>query len=152
MSDKHAKWRANNRESIKQKSREWRAANLAEARKYQREWARQPAARAKHSAYNHSKRGRDVKWAAKIKNKHGLSRDQHQNIIDSQGGVCVGCYEVFVSRKLTHVDHDHSRTRAEGNIRGILCAHCNRALGAVRDRVSVLNNLIEYLKERQCGL
>ena len=42
------------------------------------------------------------------------------------------------------VDHDH----ATGRIRGLLCTHCNVALGAIRDDVGIARRLIEYLEEQ----
>lgn len=44
---------------------------------------------------------------------------------------------------MVDVDHDHET----GEIRGILCEYCNRALGMVKDDVAVLENMINYLKK-----
>jgi hypothetical protein len=42
---------------------------------------------------------------------------------------------------VAHVDHDHTT----GQIRGLLCADCNMAIGILRDSVKTLRNLIAYL-------
>lgn len=34
-----------------------------------------------------------------------------------------------------------------GKIRGLLCHHCNTALGNAKDSVGVLSKMIDYLKE-----
>lgn len=145
----HRRYRAANRERMSESDRRWKAANPERAKKTSREWARRN--RHKSLAYQKSEKGREVKWAAKMKLRHGLTRQQHANLITSQGGVCAICREPFVSRTHTHVDHDHKRTRTQGNIRGVLCSHCNRGLGGARDRIEVLRAMIAYLEVRQCG-
>ena len=40
------------------------------------------------------------------------------------------------------VDHCH----ATGKVRGLLCHNCNRALGLLKDKISVLKNAIQYLE------
>lgn len=40
------------------------------------------------------------------------------------------------------IDHDHSN----GNIRGVLCHNCNRALGYFKDDIKILKNAIKYLQ------
>lgn len=144
-------WRERNKERLRESQRSYRKRNLTRVREMQREWSAHPDRRARSLDYQKSERGREIKWATKIKKRHGLTREQHRNLIESQGGLCPGCGEKLESRRHTHVDHDHTRTRDEGNIRGVLCTHCNRALGAVRDRPDVLRNLISYLEVRQCG-
>ena len=59
-------------------------------------------------------------------------------------GVCEICQ---ATEKLC-IDHDHSISRA--NIRGILCYHCNCAIGHFRDNPFLLQQAIIYLnKTRQ---
>lgn len=47
-------------------------------------------------------------------------------------------------RKHLAVDHNHTT----GKIRGMLCDPCNIALGKFKDKISLLENAIAYLKER----
>jgi len=53
---------------------------------------------------------------------YGITRDQRDQILAKQGGVCALC-KATVSRWQT--DHDH----LDGHIRGILCTGCNLWLG-----------------------
>lgn len=79
--------------------------------------------------------------------RYGLSVDGYNAMLAAQNGLCAICYEPETAMRagrlvLLAVDHDH-RT---GRIRGLLCNHCNRALGAVRDKVDVLQKAIDYLQ------
>lgn len=71
-----------------------------------------------------------------------LTETEYNSILEYQGGVCAGCGEPPRGRALA-VDHDH-RT---GRIRGLLCWHCNRAIGIARDLAEALSNLGAYLND-----
>lgn len=43
---------------------------------------------------------------------------------------------------IAHVDHCHST----GKIRGILCGHCNTALGKLGDSVEAIERVLKYVK------
>jgi len=82
-----------------------------------------------------------------LKRTYGISPADYDQMLDAQGGVCLICGDppkvggVQAASKL-HVDHDHS----SGRVRGLLCNHCNRGLGAFRDRPELLEAAIAYLK------
>lgn len=79
--------------------------------------------------------------------KYGLTLDQYDGMVAAQAGICFICGDtpdpngVRAASRL-HVDHDH----ATGKVRGLLCNHCNRGLGAFRDRRDLLELAINYLK------
>jgi len=79
--------------------------------------------------------------------KYGLTVVDYAAILDAQGGVCRICGEppkpdgVRAASKL-HVDHNHTT----GQVRGLLCNHCNRGIGAFRDRPDLLELAIAYLR------
>lgn len=76
--------------------------------------------------------------------KYGLTPEGYQELLESQGGACAICGVTENTRKGSdnfHVDHDH-RT---GKVRGLLCHHCNVALGMVDDDPDRLNAMITYL-------
>ena len=58
-------------------------------------------------------------------------------MLGAQGGRCAACGQ----DEPKHVDHDHET----GRVRGMLCFLCNQALGNVRDDVTRLQALIDYL-------
>lgn len=75
--------------------------------------------------------------------KYGISSDQYLVLLAAQGGVCAICGAPPTdTRKRLQIDHDH-RT---GEVRGLLCHHCNRALGHIRDDPARAEALARYLR------
>lgn len=70
---------------------------------------------------------------------YGLSLDELQAMVDRQEGRCAIC-ERWPTSTL-NVDHCHST----GEIRGLLCWHCNVGLGKFEDNVLFLKSAIKYL-------
>jgi hypothetical protein len=71
---------------------------------------------------------------------HGLTNERMQELYDRAGGKCEICGDEVEDRKM-HVDHCHTT----GDVRGMLCQHCNTGLGKFRDSVQNLQNAIRYL-------
>jgi hypothetical protein len=73
----------------------------------------------------------------------GITVEDYDGILARQGGVCAICREARRSdgsgRRLA-VDHDHET----GEVRGLLCGSCNRALGRLEAR---LDALLGYLSD-----
>lgn len=95
------------------------------------------------AAYNKTTTAVRASWANSLK-KHGLSVEDFAWLVLSQGFRCAICAGDLDFAKLTHVDHDH----ATGRIRGVLCTHCNRGLGAFCDDTRLLNMAAKYLDSR----
>ena len=70
--------------------------------------------------------------------RHGITKDQYEQLFRSQDGKCAIC-RTELNKKLA-VDHDHKTNM----IRGLLCHKCNMALGILEDRVDAM---IEYLNK-----
>lgn len=85
--------------------------------------------------------------ARMVKNKYGISADDYAQMLYNQGNVCAICKQSDTKR--LSVDHDHACCSGDTScgkcIRGLLCSRCNRTLGMVKDDVSILKNMIEYL-------
>ena len=116
---------------------------------YQRHYARTPKRKAQIMEYQQTPKHRKNKRKYKLKHKYGITEEQYDEMMKKQGGVCAACRSEFRSTKTTHLDHCH----ATGKVRGILCHNCNRALGAVQDKIENLNALIDYLQreEKECA-
>lgn len=73
-----------------------------------------------------------------LKRKYGMTLEEYNNIVDTQGGACKVCGDT--ETRLV-VDHCHE----SGNIRELLCSRCNTALGFARDSVDILRGLADYI-------
>jgi hypothetical protein len=74
--------------------------------------------------------------------RYGITQDEYDQMILDQGGVCAICGEDCPTGRRLAIDHDHKN----GQVRALLCTHCNRGLGAFRDSVDLLVSAIEYLR------
>jgi hypothetical protein len=57
--------------------------------------------------------------------RYGLKEADWEALFDSQGRRCSICQTDTPSGRNWHTDHDHDT----GRVRGILCHHCNMAVG-----------------------
>ena len=73
-----------------------------------------------------------------LKKKYGITPEEFQQRLSSQGGVCAICQKLTVRMA---VDHCH----ATGRIRGILCVNCNPGLGKFFDSPELLRRAAGYL-------
>jgi hypothetical protein len=83
----------------------------------------------------------------------GISSEEHDQIIARANGCCEICNksrEDFPYAKAdlgtTSLSIDHNHTT--GQFRGLLCAHCNHALGKLNDSGPLLIKALEYLALR----
>ena len=89
-----------------------------------------------------------------LKKKYGITQSEYKQIFNAQQGKCKIC-----ERELTHdhsalrlgekriassccIDHCHTTNK----VRGLLCFHCNTALGHVFDNPLILQRMIGYLE------
>jgi hypothetical protein len=123
--------------------------------KYQKAWkaANREKVKADGRAYYLKNRERLLKQAraAALKRNHGITVEQFDAMLESQGGVCAICGTDEPGGKgAFHVDHDHAccpgRRSCGECIRGLLCAPCNVGLGSLRDDLEVIAAALDYLK------
>ena len=80
--------------------------------------------------------------ASHLRLNYGLTEQQYQDLLDSQGGGCAICGKTpeEEGRNLA-VDHNHKT----GEIRGILCSyHNHRVVGKWTD-TELLRKVLEYI-------
>lgn len=92
----------------------------------------------------HDNRSRAMEY--QMIHKYGITMAQFDEILLRQGG-CAICKSPTANRRghKMHIDHDH----ATGKVRGLLCAHCNTALGLVKESVATLVAMIKYLNDNK---
>jgi len=78
---------------------------------------------------------------------YNITLDEYHDMLEKQNSVCAICGKPeFVkdnngkTRSLA-VDHDH----ATGEVRGLLCTNCNKALGHIQDSPTLLQSALAYL-------
>lgn len=79
-----------------------------------------------------------------LKKAYGLSLEEFDSILESQGGGCAICSVKEIegeTKTRMVVDHCHKTNK----VRGILCDLCNTAIGKMHDDVNKLKKAIEYL-------
>lgn len=78
----------------------------------------------------------------KYQAKYGITLEDYEAMMATQGGVCAIC-EASPGLRRLNVDHDHET----GAIRGLLCEICNRALGGFKDDPDLLSAAARYLTD-----
>jgi hypothetical protein len=102
-------------------------ASKAQRREYQREYARRNPDRKRAWSRN-----------SHLRRTYGLEPTDYEEMLTAQGGVCAICEGEPGDRPLD-VDHDHST----GQVRGLLCHKCNKALGLLNDNVDAAQRYLE---------
>ncbi len=92
------------------------------------------------------KRTREAARLRTIKYLFGVTSEQYNAMLDSQGHLCRICGEPDgdgTSMQASRLAVDHCHTT--GVVRGLLCYRCNVGLGMFKDRPELLQKAIEYL-------
>lgn len=105
-----------------------------------------PEELAKHAAYMrvwHQRNPRKTK-SYQLKRLYGLTLEDFDAMLESQGGVCGCCGNEFSTqhKRDMMVDHDHGT----GRFRGIVCAKCNYILGRHGHDIAILHKAVAYLE------
>lgn len=104
--------------------------------KYQRYWRKQNPDKAKN---------------ADLRRSYGITLAEYETMLAAQNGNCAICKGPERTRdkdggpRRMPVDHDHET----GKVRGLICTHCNRALGMFKDNIQILKAAIAYV-EKNC--
>lgn len=95
---------------------------------------------------------------AHLRRAFGITLAEYREMLVGQGGVCAICGEPptvalgiptrrqgRAVRPRLVVDHNH----ATGEVRGLLCAPCNRGIGFLGDTADGVRRALAYLEERE---
>jgi len=86
-------------------------------------------------------RFRRNQFKSRLKRKYGLTPEMVDELLNAQGGRCAICRDELEPGG-TAIDHCHT----EGNVRGLLCRHCNTGLGLFKDDEKRLLAAVKYLR------
>lgn len=82
----------------------------------------------------------------RLKYMYGLTPEDVQKKVKEQDNKCFICeIEAGYNNKPLYVDHCHKT----GEVRKLLCQHCNSGLGMFKDNPQLLEKAAEYLKKWQ---
>jgi hypothetical protein len=133
------KWNDLNREKVKIYSKKYRNENKKEWLKRNKDWRE-----------SHKEHLKNYRHEQDLVYNYNITREQYNQMLESQNGVCAICgkEETIVDKRINRiillaVDHDHQT----GKVRGLLCSHCNKALGGFKDNTGLLNKAINYLNK-----
>lgn len=107
---------------------------------------RQTYCKSCESDYNREYRARNKnhRKAQVRERRYGITNEKYQQLLAEQNFCCASCNDPFGEiEKHIHVDHCH-KTKV---VRGILCHHCNVALGHLKDDPKRIHNLLTYLEK-----
>jgi Recombination endonuclease VII len=76
--------------------------------------------------------------------RYGITMAGYRRLWLAQGGICVICQKPQrdARTRLLVIDHDH----ITGSVRGLLCSHCNRAIGLLGDDPQVIRTAARYVE------
>ncbi len=82
---------------------------------------------------------------AHLKLQYGIDYKTYEQLLNDQNGCCALCGTDVPGRGYANfaVDHNHKT----GEVRGLLCYHCNLGLGHFKDSPGLIKRAIQYLEE-----
>ena len=89
-----------------------------------------------------------VKKNANLLRTFGISLSDFEVMKQKQNNCCAICNKIFKNSVDTCVDHCHTT----GKVRGLLCNHCNRAIGLFKESIQSLKLAIQYLSHGETKL
>lgn len=112
-------------------TKEWENKNKEKRREIKKRWRQ-----------NNRSLSKKIHRNSALKFKYGITQTEYEEILSHQGGVCACCSRFPDNKRNLGVDHDHS----SGEIRGLLCDHCNVGIGRLGDCEEGVFAALAYLK------
>jgi hypothetical protein len=128
--EQHRQWRGRNSEHIQ----EWH-------RKYNQSPERQEAHRDRQRRRYHEKQEKETRYQRRLRRLYNLTQAEYDAKLAEQNGVCAVCGQECKSGRTLAVDHCH----VTGEVRGLLCMNCNRAIGWLKDDPKLIQAALEYI-------
>lgn len=80
-----------------------------------------------------------------LTSKYGIDPAVHFRLYVLQNGVCFICKNEEHSKERLCVDHDHET----GEVRALLCARCNSAIGFLKEDAKALKRARKYINRKE---
>ena len=136
-------WSANNKEKRRDYSLEFYHRNREDLLKKRRSRSNTPEGKARRAEYNrrYNEKNPSQKRDLSLKKRYGISLDDFNALVRSQGECCALCLEPLGDDMV--IDHDHKTQR----IRGVLHNNCNTGIGLFREDPKRLECALRYVRE-----
>lgn len=103
--------------------------------------------------YRNTEKGHVIVVVSRFRNalkKYEITETDYGAMLAAQNYVCAICkrperHVVRGATKRLAVDHCHTT----GKVRGLLCAHCNQAIGRLDDDPELIRKAADYVEEHQ---
>lgn len=105
-----------------------------------------------YAEYRQNKLSPDERKKAHVrhqrKHKYGVTEAMFKDMLENQKGRCKVCNKKFTNKsRYTTACVDHCHTT--GQVRGLLCNSCNRAIGMLGDTYEAVKKAADYLKDSE---
>ena len=80
-----------------------------------------------------------------LRRRYGIEHPEYLRLLELQDGKCAICETADPGKGFKYFQIDHAHLT--GEIRGLLCATCNKAIGLLKDDVVRLDRAIKYLRK-----
>ncbi len=150
------RWRQANLESVKASQKKSAQKRKAAIKAYQKKWNEEHKDRVRAASRRHYEKNKEAihddhfanrpaKLArmrrTRMLQRYGITVEQYDLMSLEQDNLCAICRQPQISDRMLSVDHCHGH----GAVRGLLCVHCNAALGLAQDSPWMLEAMRDYL-------
>jgi bifunctional DNA-binding transcriptional regulator/antitoxin component of YhaV-PrlF toxin-antitoxin module len=99
----------------------------------------------RNKAYYEANKDRVIKRTStrSLRYRYGLTPEDFLELLNQQNGHCAICNKPPKEGRNLDVDHNHET----GEVRGLLCNNCNRALGHFQESKEILQKAVNYLEQ-----
>ena len=95
------------------------------------------------NAYARARYTTDGRWEKQLKDRFKITPERYWEMYFNQNGLCKICGKPQCVGTKLDVDHDH----VTGEVRGLLCRHCNAGIGMLKDSIVLIRKALRYLTQ-----
>lgn len=132
-------WRHANPEKVNKITARYRRRNAKKLKAAIKKWRQRNPERSRSTSDAWEKRNPELAADYQLRYKYGIGLEEYEKLKKKSRGKCGACGSS--SQKL-FIDHCHKKRR----VRGLLCHHCNSALGLLKDDPQRIRMLLIYLE------